>query len=226
MINIAIDGPAGSGKSTAAKNLAEALGIEYIDTGAMYRAVAYKVMQRNVPVEDDSLRALLHETEIDFQNGKIYLDGEDISDRIRTPQVSGMASRVAGLPSCRERLIELQRQMASQKDVVMDGRDIGSFVLPDASHKFFVTATLDTRAKRRWKELQAKGEPDTLEMVRQDLEKRDHNDMTRKLNPLVLAPDAQKIDTDDLTIEQVTETLCALVTGNPNYDHSKQPRIN
>ena len=142
ILRIAIDGPSGSGKSTAAKNLAALLGIEYIDTGAMYRAVALKALRREVPFEDGPIRAMLEETDIDFSGGRILLDGEDVGDGIRTLEVSAGASRVAALESCREKLVEIQRKIAASKSVVMDGRDIGSNVLPDAEFKFFVTASI------------------------------------------------------------------------------------
>ena len=212
ILRIAIDGPSGSGKSTAAKNLAALLGIEYIDTGAMYRAVALKALRREVPFEDGPIRAMLEETDIDFSGGRILLDGEDVGDGIRTLEVSAGASRVAALESCREKLVEIQRKIAASKSVVMDGRDIGSNVLPDAEFKFFVTASIEARAKRRWAEI---GEKDgvTLEEVEQDLRQRDHNDMTRSLNPLVKAEDAIEISTDEIGIAETAELLCSYVKG-------------
>ena len=200
-LTIAIDGTSGSGKSTAAKNLASVLGIEYIDTGAMCRAVAYKALKEGIPSDDDrAVGDILAQTEIDFVKGRILLDGEDVSDRIRTLEFSRAASEISLLKSCRAKLVEIQRRIASQKSVVMDGRDIGTNVLPHASHKFYVTASLETRAERRLAELKEKGAETTYEAVLKDLRERDHSDMTRKLNPLVRAEDAIAVSTDDLDI--------------------------
>ena len=207
-LTIAIDGTSGSGKSTAAKNLASVLGIEYIDTGAMYRAAAYKALRENIPADDDgAVEDMLSATEIDFVKGHVILDGEDISDRIRTLEISRAASKISQLGSCRAKLVEIQRRIASQKSVVMDGRDIGTNVLPDASHKFYVTASLKTRAKRRLAELLEKGEKTTYEAVLEDLKARDHSDMTRKLNPLVRAEDAVAVSTDDCDIAGTLQLL-------------------
>jgi len=211
IISIAIDGPSGSGKSTAAKNLAARLGIEYIDTGAMYRAAAYKSIQKGVELEDEAIGKMLEDTEIDFVGGNIYLDGENINGLIRTLEVSAKASAVSALPSCRAKLVDIQRKIAASKSVVMDGRDIASNVLPNASHKFFVTCDLDIRAERRYAELKAKGDEITLEEVRADLAQRDHNDSTRKLNPLRKADDAIEISTDDIGIDEVTELLVSYI---------------
>ncbi len=211
LINIAIDGPSGSGKSTAAKNLAARLNIEYIDTGAMYRAVAYKSIQKGVELEDEAIGKMLEDTDIDFVGGNIYLDGENVNGVIRTLEVSAKASTVSALPSCRAKLVDIQRKIAASKSVVMDGRDIASNVLPNASHKFFVTCDLDIRAERRYAELQAKGDSVSLEEVRADLAQRDHNDSTRKLNPLRKADDAIEIATDDISIPEVTELLVSYI---------------
>lgn len=205
-IRIAIDGPSGSGKSTAAKNLAALLGIEYIDTGAMYRAVALKALNSGVPAEEDAIGKMLEDTEIDFSGGRIFLDGVDAGNQIRTLEVSAAASRIAALQSCRSRLVEIQREIASRKSVVMDGRDIGSNVLPDAEYKFFVTASIEERARRRWLEI---GEKDgvTLKEVEEDLRRRDYNDTTRALNPLIKVEDAIEIITDDMGIEETAEKM-------------------
>ena len=212
IINIAIDGTSGSGKSTAAKNVAKALGIEYIDTGAMYRAVAYKALECGISVSDDqAVGRMLDDTEIDFSGGHIFLDGKNIEDKIRTLEISNAASQVSQLASCRSKLVKIQRKIASSKSVVMDGRDIGTNVLPDASHKFYVTASLETRARRRLAELQEKGEHSTYEEVYEDLRQRDHNDMTRALNPLVRAEDAVDVMTDELDIEQTMQKLLSYI---------------
>ena len=208
--SVAIDGPSGSGKSTAAKNLAGLLGIEYIDTGAMYRAVALKVIEKGIVPDNDTLTSLLSDTVIDFADGKIILDGQDVSGRIRTLEVSSMASLVSGFRGCRTKLVDIQRNIASKKSVVMDGRDIGSHVLPDADFKFFITAPLEIRAQRRWEEI---GNRDgvTLEEVRNDLAARDEMDMNRELDPLVKAEDAVEISTEHCGIEETAEKLKAII---------------
>lgn len=206
IIRIAIDGPSGSGKSTAAKNVAALLGIEYIDTGAMYRATALKAITNGIALEDGPIGEMMDQTDIDFSDGKIYLDGEEVSGKIRTLEVSAGASKVAALASCREKLVGIQRRIAASKSVVMDGRDIGSNVLADAEYKFFVSCSIEARAQRRWAEI---GEKDgvTLEEVKADLAQRDHNDMTRKLNPLRKAPDAIEIVTDNIGIQETAELI-------------------
>ena len=212
ILNIAIDGPAGSGKSTAAKNLAEALGIEYIDTGAMYRAVAYKAIESGTALDDDdAVKDMLKNTEIDFFGGNVYLDGEDVSGKIRQPEISKAASTVSQLAACRSRLAELQRQIASSKSIVMDGRDIGTNVLPNADYKFYVTASPEKRAERRLAELKEKGSEFTFEEVLKDINDRDSKDMNRALNPWKKADDATEIITDDLDIEGTTQKLMGYI---------------
>lgn len=211
-LSIAIDGTSGSGKSTAAKNVAKALGIEYIDTGAMYRAAAYKALGAGVSVEDDdAVRKMMDQTDIDFTGGNIFLDGENVNDRIRTLEISAAASQISKLPGCREKLVEIQRKIAAAKSVVMDGRDIGTNVLKDATHKFYVTASLEIRTERRLKELRDKGQNPTYEEVFEDLKIRDHNDMNRDLNPLVQAEDAVFIDTGDYDIPGTAEAILSHV---------------
>lgn len=203
-MRIAIDGPSGAGKSTIAKEVAKILEFDYIDTGAMYRAVGYKMMQSQVTLKDAiALKKLLDETTIDFHKGRTLLDGEDVSDYIRTPAVSQMASDCSALPVVREKLVELQRELGKQKSVVMDGRDIGTNVFPDAEIKFFVTATAEERAKRRYLELLAKGETVEYQAVLSDMKIRDYNDSTRSLHPLKQAEDAIILDTTHMTIEEV-----------------------
>lgn len=212
ILNIAIDGPAGSGKSTAAKKLAEALGIEYIDTGAMYRAVAYKAIESGTALDDDdAVKDMLKNTEIDFFGGNVYLDGEDVSGKIRQPEISKAASTVSQLAACRSRLTELQRQIASSKSIVMDGRDIGTNVLPNADYKFYVTASPEKRAERRLAELKEKGSEFTFKEVLKDINDRDSKDMNRALNPLKKADDATEIITDDLDIEGTTQKLMGYI---------------
>ncbi|MDF2656451.1 MAG: (d)CMP kinase [Bacillota bacterium] len=211
-IRIAIDGPSGAGKSTIAKNVARILHIDYIDTGAMYRAIGYKIQKSNIALNDrEALKRTLLDTEIDFVEGNVILDGAIINDRIRTPEISKMASEVSALSEVREKLVALQRNMGQRKSVVMDGRDIGTNVLRDAEFKFFVTASPAERARRRWLELSAKGEPAELEQVEEDIIQRDHNDSTRELNPLKKAEDAVELDTTGLTIEEVTQKILEVV---------------
>lgn len=208
IIRVAIDGPSGAGKSTIAKAVAKKLGIDYIDTGAMYRAVGYKTIVCGIdPQDQQALKTLLDETSIDFSGGNIILDGEIINDQIRTPQIAKKASECSALADVREKLVQLQRQMGQKKSVIMDGRDIGSNVLTDAEYKFFMTASAEERAKRRYDELAEKGQDITYEQVLEDIQKRDHSDMTRELNPLCKADDALEVDTTGMSIEDVTNYI-------------------
>ncbi len=209
MFRIAIDGPSGAGKSTIARRLASRLGIDYIDTGAMYRAVGYKMLKNGIALDDrDGVRQLLDHTEIDFSDGKILLDGQDVSSLIRTPEISAQASACSALGDVRVRLVELQRNMGSKKSVVMDGRDIGTNVFPDAEYKFFITADAEERAKRRYLELKESGQEVELAQILTDIRKRDHDDSTRAINPLRKAEDAIEVDTTHMSIEEVTEFIC------------------
>jgi cytidylate kinase len=209
---IAIDGPSGAGKSSVAKKLAARLNIDYIDTGAMYRAIAYKMLREGIGVEDrDALKAMLENTNIDFSRGETILDGEVISGKIRTPEISKLASDASALPEVREKLVSLQRAMGEAKSVVMDGRDIGTVVFPKAKYKFFLTATVKERAKRRWLELREKGLDVELDDVEADIIQRDHNDSTRELNPLRKAEDAIEIDTTAMNLEQVTQHILSYI---------------
>lgn len=204
IFRIAVDGYSGAGKSTIAKLVAKDLGIDYIDTGAMYRAVGYKAFVSSVKPDDkDAVKAMLDDTDIDFVQGDIILDGEIVNDKIRTSEISQKASVYSAIPEVREKLVELQRKMGTKKSVIMDGRDIGTNVLKDAEYKFFLTASAEERAERRHKELLEKGEEISFEEVLNDIKQRDHNDMTRKLNPLKRADDAIEVDTAGLTIEEV-----------------------
>ena len=208
IFRIAIDGPSGAGKSTIAKSVARRLGIDYIDTGAMYRAVGYKAKQEGVDVEDaEALEAMMAGTDIDFSGGDLILDRQVINDVIRTPEISMMASKCSAKQVVREKLVDIQRRMGERKSVIMDGRDIGTNVLKDAEYKFFLTASAGERADRRYKELVQKGEDVTFEDVLNDIRQRDHNDTTRALNPLRKAEDAIEVDTTGLSIEEVTEKV-------------------
>ena len=211
---VAIDGPSGAGKSTIAKAVARELGIDYIDTGAMYRAIGYKVKSRGVdPADEDALRAMLADTQIDLRQGEVYLDDENVSSQIRTPDMSMMASMCSQIPAVREKLVQLQREMGARKSVIMDGRDIGTNVLKDAKYKIYLTASAEERAQRRFLELREKGEEQSLEDVLADIKQRDHNDMTRQLNPLRKAEDAVELDTTGLNIDQVVARVLEIVQG-------------
>lgn len=208
IVRIAIDGPSGAGKSTIAKAVAQKLGMEYVDTGAMYRAVGYKMKEKNVSSEDlEEVGKVLESTEIDFNDGIIYLDGEDVGGKIRTPEMSQIASVYSALPPVREKLLSVQRDIGHRKSVVMDGRDIGTNVFKDAQHKFFLTATAEERASRRFLELKAKGEDVEYKSILEDIEARDYKDINRKLNPLRKAEDAIEVDSTNMTIEEVVEFI-------------------
>ncbi len=209
IIRVAVDGPSGAGKSTIAKAIAERLSLDYIDTGAMYRAVGYKMLQQGVSLSDEAaIGRLLDTTEIDFCKGDTILDGQVISDRIRTQEISRQASDCSALAMVRRRLVQLQRKMGAQKSVIMDGRDIGTVVFPDAEYKFFITAAPEERARRRFAELMAKGSETTFDQVLADINQRDYNDTHREVDPLRKAEDAVEIDTTDMTIEEVVEYIC------------------
>lgn len=212
IVKIAIDGPGGAGKSTIAKLVAKELDIDYIDTGAMYRAIGYKVSQTNTDLEDEkALKIMLDSTDIDFSEGNIYLDGVNVNTEIRTPEMSLMASKVATIGDVRTKLVALQRNMGKTKSIIMDGRDIGSNVLVDAEFKFFMTASPEERADRRYKELIAKGEDVTFDEVLEDIKQRDYNDTHRKLNPLKAAEDAIMLDTTGMSIEEVVNNILSEV---------------
>ncbi len=214
IFRIAIDGPSGAGKSTIAKAVAKALNIDYIDTGAMYRATGYKMDRDGIPFEEDEagmLKQMLDSTDIDFSDGNIILDGEIVNDLIRTPEVSMLASKCSALPSVRAKLVEIQRGMGMRKSVIMDGRDIGTNVLKDAEYKIFLTASAEERARRRFKELQEKGETQTFEEVLEDIKQRDHNDMTRELNPLCKAEDAVELDTTGMDVDEVVAAVLEMI---------------
>lgn len=208
---IALDGPSGSGKSTVAKRLAKELGILYLDTGAMYRACALKVRECGAPVTEEAVAPIVRaiDLRIEYENGtqKTILDGRDVSEEIRWPEVSMEASRVSALRCVREKMVELQRKIAAERSCVLDGRDIGSFVLPDAEFKFFITASSDVRARRRFDELRAKGFDVDLATLRKEIEERDRNDSAREFSPLRRAEDALLIDTSDLSIEEVVREV-------------------
>lgn len=218
MLTIAIDGPGGAGKSTVAKSVATRLNVDYIDTGAMYRAVAYKTIINDVDVDDtEKIKELLEETVIDFSKGDIFLDGKNVNKEIREPEISKVASKVSQIFEVREKLVELQRIMAKTKSVVMDGRDIGTNVLPEANCKFYMTASPQERAKRRYDELKSKGKDVSYEDVFSDIVHRDKQDMERELNPLRKAEDAVEIDTTGHNIQEVVDIILKKVQGLDIY---------
>ena len=215
-MNIAIDGPAGAGKSTIAKKAAGELGFIYVDTGAMYRAVAVYLTESDISASDEDLveKSIADiSVEIKYEDGaqQVYLNGENVTGKLRTEAAGNMASKSSALPCVREKLLSLQRDLAASNDVVMDGRDIGTNILPSAELKVYLTASSAVRAKRRYDELVAKGaENIDIEKIEQDIIQRDKQDMERKTAPLKRADDAVLIDSSDMTIEQVTDTIVGL----------------
>jgi cytidylate kinase len=214
IFQIAIDGPSGAGKSTVAKQVAARLGIEYIDTGAMYRAVGLKMLRLGIAmVERDELQKMLDDTDVDFEKERIYLDGEDVSDLIRTQEISKAASDCSAFAIVREKLVELQRAMGERKSIIMDGRDIGTVVLKDSKQKFYLTATAEERAMRRYLELREKGSAEGYEQVLEDVIKRDYNDSHRDVSPLRQAEDAVLIASTNMTVAQVVDFIIESVTS-------------
>lgn len=211
---IAIDGPAGAGKSTAARRAAEALGFLYVDTGAMYRAIALHMLRRGLePEDEETVSAACREADVTlrYEGGvqQIYLNGENVSAQIREEEVSNAASVISGYPAVREKLLGLQRRIAEENNVIMDGRDIGTSILPDAGLKIYLTASVHTRALRRYRELKEKGAECDLAAVERDISERDYRDMHREIAPLRQAPDAVLVDSSQLGIREVAELICA-----------------
>lgn len=213
--SVAVDGPAGAGKSTIAKKTAKILGIEYIDTGAMYRALTLKVLRMGIdPKNSQMVIDILPTTEIDFIDNHIYLDGNIVDEEIRENIISQSVSYIASIKEVRERMVYLQRQMAQSKAIIMDGRDITTVVLPDADIKVFLTASVDERSQRRYKELLEKGEKDiSLEQIKADIEKRDHIDSNREIAPLTRTEDSYLLDTTDKTLDESVNALISLIRG-------------
>ncbi len=213
--NIAIDGPAGAGKSTIAKKIAKKKGYIYVDTGAMYRAMAlYLLREKILPSETDKIEKKCDDADITigYENGEqvVYLNGENVNGLIRTEEVGNMASASSPNPKVRKKLVELQQKLAADRDVVMDGRDIGTCVLPHAQVKVYLTADSRVRAERRYKELLEKGTECDLDKIEKDIIERDHQDMTRKISPLQQAKDAVLIDSSDMTIDEVADKIISL----------------
>ena len=217
-MQIAIDGPAGAGKSTIAKELARILGFMYVDTGAMYRTAALSCLKNNIDFEnEDDVSKNCDDADIKiiYEDGvqKMFLDGENVSEKIRREEVGNAASKAAKYPGVGKKLVKLQQELAKKYDVIMDGRDIGTMVLPDAQLKIYLTASVEKRAERRFKELLEKGLECRLEEIEKDIEQRDYNDMHRKESPLKKAEDAIEVDTSDMTIVEVTEAIKRLYEG-------------
>ncbi|WFD12136.1 (d)CMP kinase [Tepidibacter hydrothermalis] len=205
---IAIDGPAGAGKSTIAKIVSNKLDINYIDTGAMYRAITYKAIRDGIDINDEeALIEMAKKTQIDFKDNNIYLDNEIVNEEIRTLSVSGNVSKVAQIKEIREIMVELQRKMGKRYSVIMDGRDIGSYVFKDANLKFYLTAGINERARRRYVELKAKGHKINLDDIVNDIKNRDDIDSKRSFAPLIKADDAVEIDTTSKNIEEVVSDI-------------------
>ena len=210
--NVAIDGPAGAGKSTIAKRLAKELGFIYVDTGAMYRGIALHMIRKGIDGHDE--KAVSEEVKnadvtIAYEDGvqKVLLNGEDVSGLIRTEEVSVMASTTSAYAPVRQKLLDLQRDLAKSNDVIMDGRDIGTTILPNADVKVYLTASVETRADRRYKEYLEKGEQADLKEIEEDIRLRDHQDMTREISPLKKAADATEVDSSHMSIDEVVATI-------------------
>ncbi len=216
MIAIALDGPSGSGKSTIAKKLSQKLNILYLDTGAMYRATAVKALSLNIDTFDEvGVKTFIDDIdlEIKYINGSqhTFLDGEDVSEKIREPHVSMAASNISSLRCVRLKMVEMQRKIAGSMSCVLDGRDIGSYVLPNANFKFYITASVEVRADRRYKELTLKGHNVDFEQLKQEIEQRDYNDKNRDFAPLKRAEDAIEIDTSFLSVDQVVSKVMSYI---------------
>lgn len=218
MYNIAIDGPAGAGKSTIAKRIAKKKGYIYVDTGAMYRAMALFLLEHHIaPEESEKISEKCREADISivYENGEqvVLLNGKNVNGLIRTEEVGNMASASSVNGDVRKKLVELQQKLAKKADVVMDGRDIGTCVLPDADLKIYLTASSAVRAKRRYDELKEKGEACDIDVIKKDIEERDYRDMHRDISPLKQAEDAVLVDSSDMTIEEVIERILSLCAG-------------
>jgi cytidylate kinase len=226
---VTIDGPAAAGKSTTARAVASRLGFLYLDTGALYRALALKALENGIPCEDhDAVERCAAATRFDLsgapESTHVWLDGEDVSDRIRTPAVSELASRLAALPRVRAQLVEIQRALGRQGPVVAEGRDLGTVVFPYAEVKIYLDADLESRARRRHRELQARGIPAVLEEVRDELARRDARDRGRPDGPLKAAEDARTVDTSGLDFPAQVEAVLALILAHPQFPRREATR--
>ncbi|MEE1055960.1 MAG: (d)CMP kinase [Acutalibacteraceae bacterium] len=229
MVSIAIDGPAGAGKSTIAKTVSKQLSYIYVDTGALYRSIALNAILNNIDISNETqVENLLEDTKIEIKfidsEQKVFLNGKDVSDKIRTSEVSMMASKVSALPVVRAFLLDLQRNIAKENNVIMDGRDIGTVVLPDAQVKIFLTASPECRAKRRYNDYLAMNKEEDYNKILQDIIERDYNDSHRKIAPLKPAEDSVTIDTSDDTLEQSVERIIEIVKQKINNQEIKYDR--
>ncbi|NLV88585.1 MAG: (d)CMP kinase [Tissierellia bacterium] len=215
-ITIAIDGPAGAGKSTIAKKVAEILSIEYVDTGAMYRALTLKVLNEGLdPKSTEDVKSIIENTSIDFRNNHIYLDNKNVDKEIRENRISKNVSYIAKIKEVREAMVKIQQKLAKTKSVIMDGRDIGTVVLPNADFKFFVVASVEERARRRYKELIEKGEEGiSYEDIKKEIENRDRIDSTREISPLVKSQDAYLLDTTGKTVDECVNEIISIIKGD------------
>ena len=217
--SVAVDGPSGAGKSTLSKAVAGELGILYVDTGAIYRTIGYYVFEKGIdPKDAPAVNAILPELDIQMRYGddglqRMYLNGQDVTTQIRLPQISMYASAVSAIPEVREFLLEMQRELVRRSSVIMDGRDIGTVVLPDADVKIFLTAEAEVRAQRRAKELAERGTPTPFEEVLRDIQQRDYNDSHRAAAPLRQAEDAVLVDTSELTFAESQQKLTEIIKG-------------
>lgn len=208
-IQIAIDGPSGAGKSTVAKGISKNMNLEYIDTGAMYRALAYKFILNNFTEYDnpDKLASFLESTNIDFVDGRLMLDSEDITDLVREEEIGMLASKISAVENIREYMVKLQREIASNHDVIMDGRDVGTVILKDSNFKYYLIATLDERTRRRFLQLKESGNEVPFELVMDMLSKRDYDDMNRKHSPLMKAEGAIEVDCTNMSEEETIDLI-------------------
>ena len=213
MLRVAIDGPGGTGKSTIAKAVAKLFSIEYIDTGAMYRSIALKALRNKIsPADEESVRNMLNDTVIDFADNVMYLDGEDVGGLIRTNEISMAASDISKLACVRAKADELSKSLAATKSVIMEGRDIGTVVIPDAEVKIFMTASAEIRARRRYEQLLNAGKEADYDKIFDEIQKRDYQDSHRSLNPLKQAEDAVFLDSSDMSIDENIDAVAKIIT--------------
>jgi CMP/dCMP kinase len=216
-ISVAIDGPAGAGKSTIAKMVADKFNLMYINTGSMYRAITLVALEHNISYEDvDGLCKLMNDLDMEFQNNELILNGENINDKLTLPNISDNVSNYAAVLEVREKLVHLQRKMSEKYNVIMDGRDIGTVVLKDAPFKFYLTASPEERARRRYNELSEKNINVNYDKILEEIKKRDYIDSHREINPLVKAKDAIEIDTTSMTIDDVVNMISSYISNNLN----------
>lgn len=205
---IAIDGPAGAGKSTISKLVSKRLDINYLDTGAMYRAITYKCIEEGININnEEEVIKICESSDVDFRNNQIYLDGKNVDIEIRRQEVSSKVSNVAKIKKVRELLVARQREIASESDAILDGRDVGTCIFPDARYKFFLSASAQERGRRRYEELKSKGEDVDLDNIIEDIKKRDKIDSTREVSPLIKAEDAIEIDSTSMSINEVVDYI-------------------